>query len=464
MANSRYTYDAAGNDVEMINNPDGTQTSVRRPSGYTASKNNPEPVVAAAPSVTPAATPTRYTSNNAYDTEAAKFKEDAKMPDEAAIRADKLKEAQGLIDAINNKYAAVFANDEVNGRAAMGSTRSAAARGGLLGSDFGNGQLDRTTANNKKIIDADQANKNLELASIFDKVDQRTQEAITAKRNEALTGRNNYLAYLKENRDQARTDFVNIAKTKTLKSLDELSTEDYQKLLDQTGYDDATAKLVFNSNRPAAQKIDYQYKIEGNKLFAYGVNPETGQLSEVEKDLGFEVPKDYTPTTLPDGTLIFSPKTIDPSKPLKDQVLMYGSEGQFEKETKKTGSGTNSDTKQADRAAVAADIAAITGTDGKLDTAKFQKIREGVSVNSPDLLSWFDKTYDPDIVLNPNDPTNPYKTSKAKTEKTNQEILKDNKDSGMTREEAKASGFNDADIEAIYGAKKSWLKSLFNLE
>jgi len=53
--------------------------------------------------------------------------------------------------------------------------------------------------------------------------------------------------------------------------------------------------------------------------------------------------KDYSSTMTPDGTLVFTPKQIDPTKPLKDQVLVYGNEGQFAKEqapiTKTVGSG-----------------------------------------------------------------------------------------------------------------------------
>ncbi|MFA5130713.1 MAG: hypothetical protein WC477_07445, partial [Patescibacteria group bacterium] len=43
--------------------------------------------------------------------------------------------------------------------------------------------------------------------------------------------------------------------------------------------------------------------------------------------------KDYSSTMTPDGTLVFTPKQIDPTKPLKDQVLVYGAEGQFAKST-----------------------------------------------------------------------------------------------------------------------------------
>lgn len=81
----------------------------------------------------------------------------------------------------------------------------------------------------------------------------------------------------------------------------------------------------------------------------------------------------------------------------------------YQKETKATGTGsTTTDEQQADREAISADIEQIRGSDGKLDTAKYQQIRQNVAVNSPKLLSWFDSAYNPEYVLNPDDPTNPY--------------------------------------------------------
>lgn len=63
------------------------------------------------------------------------------------------------------------------------------------------------------------------------------------------------------------------------------------------------------------------------------------------------------------------------------------------------GSGNN------DRDTIKLDIDAIKGSDKYLDTAKYAEVRENVALNSPSLLSWFDSTYKPEDVLNPNDPT-----------------------------------------------------------
>lgn len=57
---------------------------------------------------------------------------------------------------------------------------------------------------------------------------------------------------------------------------------------------------------------------------------------------------------------------------------------------------------------IQSDVASVRGSDNYIDTAKYQQIRENIAVNEPKALSWFDKTYPPKVVLNPNDPTNPY--------------------------------------------------------
>jgi len=51
------------------------------------------------------------------------------------------------------------------------------------------------------------------------------------------------------------------------------------------------------------------------------------------------------------------------------------------------------------------DVLAITGGDGKLDTAKYIQIKESIKLNNPELLSWFVKTWSPQEFINPNDPT-----------------------------------------------------------
>jgi len=342
MANNRYTYNASGQDVENVTGEGGVSSQIIRPKGYTASKLAEEQPVAPTPTPAPTGVKSRYTAptEGTYETEQARYLADVTVPVNAEeIRRQKVDQAQAQIDAINKRFDVAVAAEEKAGVGYMGQTRAAASRGGVLGSDFGASQLSETERQNRANIDAVNAKRNLELTAVWDKIDQRAIDEVNRKSEAALKGRESYINFLKETRDEARTDFTSLAKLGQIKSLSELNDEDYQKLLTQTGYDEATAKLVFNANLPSQQKTDYQFKIEGNKLIAYGIDPMTNQVDVIEKQLEDNVPANYKPTVLPDGTLIFTPDKIDPSKDLKDQVIMYGAEGQFIK-PKTTGGGS----------------------------------------------------------------------------------------------------------------------------
>lgn len=68
---------------------------------------------------------------------------------------------------------------------------------------------------------------------------------------------------------------------------------------------------------------------------------------------------------------------------------------------------TRNDEQEAiDKEAIQKDIKRITGSDGYVDSKKIIKIRQSVAINSPELLSWFDRAYPPNVVLNPDDPDN----------------------------------------------------------
>lgn len=398
-------------------------------------KKSPGAIVV--PSPAPAPTPSRYTAPTAgtYETEASKYvSENAnKTVDEEAIRQAKAAEAQSQIDAINKRFDEAVKAEKIAGVGYMGQTRSAAARGGLLGSDFGASQLATTEKANIANVEAVNAKRNLELAAVWDKIDTRASEEINKKTEQALKGRESYISWLKENRDEARTDFTTIAKTGQIKSLNELSDEDYKKLLDQTGYDEATAKLVFNANLPSAKKTDYQFKIEGNKLVAYGINPTTNEVEVIEKELKDNVPANYKPTVLPDGTLIFTPDKIDPNKDLKDQVIMYGAEGQFMKPKSTSGDGGGNENYNA------ITIPGEVKTDLLADINAGNPIEDVMAaytdVNTDYIKSLYGKE----------------ETPKGLTQ-TDKNQLRAAKAEKKPRASLIADGYTDAEIDQIYGA------------
>lgn len=87
-----------------------------------------------------------------------------------------------------------------------------------------------------------------------------------------------------------------------------------------------------------------------------------------------------------------------------DNALRLSQEERLKKASEKD---TGNDEQEAiDKEAIQKDIKRITGSDGYVDSKKIIKIRQSVAINSPELLSWFDRAYPPNVVLNPDDPDN----------------------------------------------------------
>ena len=87
-----------------------------------------------------------------------------------------------------------------------------------------------------------------------------------------------------------------------------------------------------------------------------------------------------------------------------DNALRLSQEERLKKQAEKD---TGNDEQEAiDKEAIQKDIKRITGSDGYVDSKKIIKIRQSVAINSPELLSWFDRAYPPNVVLNPEDPDN----------------------------------------------------------
>lgn len=79
----------------------------------------------------------------------------------------------------------------------------------------------------------------------------------------------------------------------------------YERMMQASGMSDVEMEAVLNNAKPAPERIDYQYKVAGNKLIAYGVDPVTGTLKSLEQTV--DLPENYSITTMPDGTVLALP-------------------------------------------------------------------------------------------------------------------------------------------------------------
>ncbi len=302
---------AAGNALVNANAVQAAALGITLPGG--TSTPTPDPIAAS--------TVRRYTGTAGSPLTAATSALTPPAPvNEAQIRADAQARVQQQVDAIRNTYAGILSRTATDNRGRMGQTRATAARSGTLGSDFGNAALDKTTQLNNDIIKAQEAEREQQIAGLLGAADERATTLIENEKNRALKSSEDYLAHLKESASQARTDIKAMAASGL--ALDQLDQNQYNQLIEQTGLTDEQLRAEFVLNKPQ-DKILTSFT-QGNKYYVVSQDS-TGKRKTETVDLGFSVPANYSTTKLDDGSLVFYPEKFDPSKPVKDQILTYGS-------------------------------------------------------------------------------------------------------------------------------------------
>lgn len=297
---------------------DGTSEFIQRPAGWnqptTPSSNNPP---------APNNNIIRYQAEDPYAAALKNYTDTlAKDTDITTKRSELLKARDEEVNSISNYYAGVIQQENRDGYNRSGQTRAFSARSGILGQDFGVAQAEQTNQYNKQRVRAIETERDYKISVIFDKFYDRMTNAETNAKNAALKSQEVNLNFLKDQKTEAREDVKVLAQSGS--SLSDLTNEEKNEMIKQTGWDDFMLEAVYNVNKPKQAQVDYQYKMEGNKLFAYGIDPSTGELKFLEHELDIEVPKDYKPIVTPDGTLFFY--NAD------GEIIQQGKEGQFAKE------------------------------------------------------------------------------------------------------------------------------------
>lgn len=276
-----------------------------------------------------------------------------KSVDPDAIRENVRQNMQGTIDATNALYDNLRTTQMNENEATYGRIHGINVNAGLNGSDFASANAAGAEDKGNASLAAIEKERGAKLAETLGNIDQRAEDEITQKTGEAKQNQKDYIDYLNNRQTGARNDIKTLASSGV--RLEQLSSDQYQKLKDQSGYDDFTLKNIYNNARTAATKIDYQWKTVGNKIIGYGIDPLTNQISTVEKDLPGAVPSGYKPQVLDNGTIVFYPDTIDPTKPIKDQIVTYD-----------TGQGPKQTESQKNDSATAARVSAASGAVAKL--------------------------------------------------------------------------------------------------
>lgn len=329
-------------------------------------------------------------------------------------RQDALEAVRGSLSAIDSVYADLTSRQKITNTENLGRTRATAARSGVLGSDFGNADISKTTeAGNQAIIALENA-KAERKAAILAGVESDAEARAAAEISRINETTEQRLAGLKDRADRATAQIKALAEAGG--TLEELTDKEYNHLLESTGYTEQQLKDAFVLH---TKKEDILHSaVNGNKYVQVTQDPITKKIKSNVIDLGFEVPQGYSPQKLDNGQLVFYPDKIDPSKPISSQILVYG--GASESKSKKYKSGsysyTDDDIGQANET-----LESVRGEDQYVYTPTYLgllKNWETAGGTTEDFL----KKFNPIYYLNPYDPTIPAfikaKLPKPKTGRT----------------------------------------------
>ena len=230
---------------------------------------------------------------------------DRTQPDQNAIQQTEKAKMQASIDAINAMYDAELAKARDQGQGRIGSTRAASAATGDLGSVFGDAQLATTQANNTAGEDAIQAQRANAIQGIQDKIDANVTAQLNLQKATADKNSADYISHLQTLQSDAQKNFQALAASGQV-DYTTMTADQKAALQKSTGYDDFTATLMFNANKPKAAQKDIQYKVDNGKIYAYSADPATGKITVTSADApGLANATDIQTVTTPDGVYYY---------------------------------------------------------------------------------------------------------------------------------------------------------------
>ncbi len=292
--------------------------------------------------------------------------------DEATIREQKRESIQSYLDSINKMFTGMVQKEEQRGEERLGQTRAMGARGGILTSDIGQAQMEKTKGLTKENIQLLQEERNVKIQSILVKADERADKEIQLKKAEALAGQEAYLGYLKETRDETREDIKELAKSGVSLERLKANEEYYNQFLEETDWSELQFDAVYNNSLSEESQVKWNYQSittpTGMKILAYGVDPKTGKLTQESYDVDFEMPsepKDWKFMIAPNGTALFYTD--------EGEMQVVGDEGRFAKGEKIT---TEAEQLKIAKADMKTQIMSIRGTDGYISPNDYKKAKE----------------------------------------------------------------------------------------
>jgi hypothetical protein len=208
-------------------------------------------------------------------------KEQLAPVDEAAVRQKTMEQFQAEIDAMNKIYAQKKQEEAVAGQGRLGSSAAIQARSGLLGSDFGAAQTEKTNRYNQDLQDSIDAEKAYKIQEILGKANTEAKTEIDAKKLARQQGYTAYMEYLKGATERSNQKVTSYA-DQLLYSGTEINDQDLKALAEQLGVSPQALKAQYNKakeTKDAAKKsVAPTTQMVGNTLYQY--DPETKTWKE----------------------------------------------------------------------------------------------------------------------------------------------------------------------------------------
>lgn len=160
------------------------------------------------------------TVDNSYDKAVLDYYNQSQNVDENQIKRDVLKQFQGQIDATKRSYSQLLGEVKQQSAGRLGEDTAMQSRRGLLGSDFGSAQTEKTRNLNYTNEERVRANEAAAISDIMALAQGAAREEIAAKRLAKQTGTENYLNYLSTAEERRNTKLTNLANALLLQNVD----------------------------------------------------------------------------------------------------------------------------------------------------------------------------------------------------------------------------------------------------
>ena len=257
--------------------------------------------------------------------------------EETDIRERVRKEAQGQLDAIEAAFTEIVSRAEEKGEARLGRRRALSSRAGILGQTFGEQARQEVEAANREIIVGFEKERATQKADILARVTERADRLIAVEKGQTLKNVEAVATFRQSQQSEARTDIENLAASGT--SLNDLSDEEFQNLLNQSGFGSGLALKSFFLSKIPVDSIIHK-EVVGNKAIFFTRTP-SGEIQKTELDLGIEgvelsASEDFQITQ--DGTPLIVTYAGEKGKSEITNVRIAEGfvKGEFEKKTKVT--------------------------------------------------------------------------------------------------------------------------------